>query len=1086
MRCEPFRACTYSTTALKSAGLDRVNTVWVQCHSCSAVCNEDARFCSQCGAPLQQASAGLVRSDDDGPTYGCERRQITIMFCDLVGSVELSTSLDPEDYAALMRRYEQAAQEAVRRFGGEIEHYIGDGLVVYFGYPTSLDAPAEHAVLAALDILTRVDALNDKSGPALQVRIGVNTGLVVLQPMGGSGGALQHVALGDVVNIAARSQSAARPGTIVVTPATRRLVARRFPTETIGLVELKGVPGPIELFEITGSMAPTTSMSSSPPESFIGRIDEMAALDRSLEDALRGKGSVVLVSGEPGMGKSSLVRQFGRANAHAANFVSMQGAQFSQNIAFAPIAQLVSEAFGWSELTTNEQRVSAVDSAVDEVGLDVDWATPAAADVLGLVVNGTGRKIPLLSAPERRAAVLQQLPEWLLRSTELRPIVLCIDDAHWIDPSTLEMIELLMKGCPERRLLILMTARSDWNVPAAWSRHVSTIALGPLSEADTRKLAVATGSSLADRGLDDMVRRSGGVPLFAVELARTAGETTSQPTRSSEEIPLTLRDALAARLDRLGSTKAVAQVAAVLGDDFDAQLLSAVSGVASDALQTNLAVLVEEGVLANTDRRHDVYVFRHALLRDAAYSSLLRSRRRELHSAAAAALNSRDLGGADTRTEVMAYHQTFAGDTEAAIATLMHLGSNAQSRWALVDAERNLTAALDLVQQIADRQTAERLELSLRIALAQHASYSHGFGSDEIIQHNDRARELSAAIASPREAMAVLFRSWAHAHSQGKVSAAQEMADQLTRRLGSEPSSTMAKHIAFAHLGCAYARGDLHRAEQMISAVFVDESTVISDGRGGLDIGVPALVHAVMTAWHTGRATEANAMAARYLEAASAPGQPSAALGFVLMTAANLAIHSQDVGGAHRHAAALTELADSGGSNYASWAQIYTGWVDVRVGNVAIGLDKMERGVGEYLASGTCTAYCQYLSWIAEGWLAAGDVGLARATVERATAALGEELIFAPSISAVRGEVLRAAGDSDGAIQAYRDGTELARAIGSAPLRLRLAVRLAEALRAAGRVGEAVNVLTTELNEVTIDRDTSDHRSATLILAELS
>lgn len=795
------------------------------------------------------------------------------------------------------------------------------------------------------------------------------------------------------------------------------------------------------------------------------------------------------------MGKSSLVRHFVRANAHRAIVVSMQGAQFSQNIAFAPIAQLVAEAFGWTELTTNDERLSAVDAAVGEVGLDADWATPAVADVLGLVIDATERKVPLLSASERRAAVLELFPEWLLRSTELSPIVLCIDDAHWIDPSTIEMVELLMTGGADKRLLIVLTARSDWVMPATWSEHLTTIELGPLSEMDTRKLAGTTASAVLERGLDDIVRRSGGVPLFAVELARTAMEPSMQPTRSSEEIPLTLRDALAARLDRLGPIKAVAQVAAVLGDDFDAELLGAVSGVALSALHTDLAALVDEGVLTRTDRRHDVYVFRHALLRDAAYSSLLRSRRRELHLAAAEALVSRGLGGSDTRTEVMAYHQVFGGHTEAAIATLTYLGSAAQARWALVEAERNLEVALDLVRQIADRKVAERIELSLRIALTQNAAFSHGFGSDQIMRHNDRARELSAAIASPREAMAVLFQSWGHAYSQGRVAAAQEMADQLTHRLGNEASPSVSRHIAYAHLGCAYARGDLRRAEQMLASVFVNDrvfndavlndTVVIVDDRGGLDIGLPALVHAVMTAWHRGRAAEADTMVARYLDAASAPGQPSAALGFVLMTAANLAIHAQDVGGAQRHAAALTELANSNGSNYGSWARVYTGWVDIRMGDVLGGLEKMERGVGEYLASGTHTAYCQYLSWMAEGWLAAGDVGRAQTTVERAIAALGEELIFAPTISAVRGDVLLAGGDSAGAMQAYGDGIARARLIGSAPLRMRLAVRMAEALRAAGRVAEAVDVLAMELNDVKIDRETTDFRTATVLLDEL-
>ncbi len=1031
-------------------------------------------------------AAGQKRRDDELPAEVGERRQITILFCDLVGSVALSTSMDPEDYAALMRRYEQVAQDAVGRYGGEIEHYLGDGLVVYFGYPTSLDAPAEHAVLAGLDILAGVVALNDASAPALQVRIGIHTGLVVMQPMGGAGGAREHVALGDVVNIAARAQGAARPGSMVVTQATRRLVLRRFQADSIGLVELKGIPAPVELFEITRSMGSSAASTISwPAESFICRVEELATLARLFDVLEGGKGAAVLVSGEPGMGKSSLVRQFLRGTTGRATVASMQGAQFSQNIAFAPMAQLVAESFGWNDSTTNSERVSDVDFAFAGVGLAVDWATPIAAEILGLVIDGDDRKTPLLSASERRVAVLELFPEWLLRSTEVTPIVLFIDDAHWIDPSTLELIERLLIGGHERRLLIVLTARSDWVVPASWSEHLETIELGPLSLADTRRLVGMTAAGVLERGLDDIVGRSGGVPLFAVELARTASEPSLQPTRSSEEIPLTLRDALAARLDRLGPIKAVAQVAAVLGDDFDADLLGAVSGVELATLQSDLAVLVEEGVLATTDRRLDVYVFRHALLRDAAYSSLLRSRRRELHAAAAKALLARDPEGTGTRNEMMAYHQVFGGDIEAAIATLTQLGSAAQSRWALIEAERNLNAALDLVPQITEPETAERVELSLRIALAENASYSHGFGSDEIVRHNDRARELSGAISSPREAMAVLFRSWAHAFSQGKVAAAQEMADQLTRRLGSEQSLSISRYIAFAHLGCAYSGGDLRRAEGIVASVFTSDDVRIVDDSGGLDVGVPALVHAVMTAWHIGRISEANTLVDRYLVAASVPGQPSAALGLVLMTATNLAIQSQDVEQARRYAAALTDLADSSGSNFASWARIYTGWADVRLDDVAAGLEKMERGVGEYLASGTYTAYCQYLSWMAEGWLAVGDVGLALTTVERAIAARDEEIIFGPSISAVHGDVLLASGDPSGALRVYGEGIELATSIGSASLRLRLAVRLAHTLRASGRTAEALDLISATLDDVTVDRNSSDHRDATVLLASL-
>ena len=704
------------------------SSILTKCPRCGANNKAGAKFCNDCGAPLNAstpAAATLAPHDVAG-----ERRHLTVLFCDLVGLTEIAGLLDPEQWREIVGEYHRAAAQAIERFGGHVAQYLGDGVMAFFGYPEAHDNDAERAARAGLAIQEAITKLNEHPArPKLAARVGIDSGTVVV----GAGADKDTDVFGDTPNIAARVQAAAEPGTVLITDAVHRLVSGLFVVEDRGTPALKGIERPVPLYRVVqpsavrGRLEAAAAARGLTP--FVGREDELRSLIHRWERTLDGEGQVALIIGEAGIGKSRLVQRFHEQIAGTPHtWVEAAAAPFFQNTPFYPIVyvlhQLVWEQSFRSldeylrelQVTGGGDAVSAeppsdeqfgqLQSGLVLAGLEPAQAIPLIAPLLNLPLSPKYPPSPL-SPEQQRHRLLATLVEWVLGTARLQPVVIATEDLHWADPSTLELLQLLVEQGATARLLLLYTARPEFRVPWPLRAHHTQITLNRLSSRNVRTMVEevaahkALHSALTDETITAVVERTGGVPLFVEELTRAVLESGDAKLTGSE-IPVTLHDSLMARLDRLGPAKEVAQVGAVIGGEFSYDLLHAVHPIAEEDLQSALRKLADAEMLyVRGIAPEATYQFKHALIRDAAYGALLKSRRRNLHRLVARAIDEKFVAISETHPEVLARHWTEAGETEPAIAEWSRAGKAMETRSAFKEALESYQQALALAQPVA-------------------------------------------------------------------------------------------------------------------------------------------------------------------------------------------------------------------------------------------------------------------------------------------------------------------------------------------------------------------------------------------------
>jgi class 3 adenylate cyclase len=590
-----------------------------------------------------------------------ERRHVTVMFCDLVDSTGIAAKLDAEEWRDLVSAYIDAASAAVAEMGGKVAKKLGDGLMVLFGYPVAQENDAERAVRAALAIQRSLDELNRKhvSGnkPALAARIAIDLGPVVLDTSG--------EIFGDVPNVAARAQALAEPGAVVVTARVQRQVAGMFVAEERGSHELKGVPEPVTLFRIVRGSGAGRPAGQRRLTRLVGRDEEIAMLLRRWERARQGDGQLVLIVGEPGLGKSRLTEEFhARLSDTPHTWVEWSCSQLLQNTPLHPIAEWGRQRFGSGDVPP-EQRLADLENSLARVKLDPPENAALLAPLLDIPLPQ--ERTSTLTPEELRRRQLAALTNWLMAGA--RALVLAIEDVQWADPTTLD----LLRGIAERGALaplcVLITARPEFRPPWGIRSHHGMILLAPLDRHQVRDMVAELSAhhALPKEVIEDVAERTGGVPLFVEEVTRLLLERGSKQS-GVHAIPPTLQQSLTARLDRLGSAREVAQVGAVIGRGFSYGLLGAVAGLEDAPLQAALERLAEADIVLVQGLPPDSdYRFKHALIQDAAYENLLKSRRQVLHRRVAEALHDKVVAGAAPDPELLAYHFTQAGLTEAAI-----------------------------------------------------------------------------------------------------------------------------------------------------------------------------------------------------------------------------------------------------------------------------------------------------------------------------------------------------------------------------------------------------------------------------------
>jgi class 3 adenylate cyclase len=619
-----------------------------------------------------------------------ERRYVTVMFCDLVGSTSISAQLDAEEWRDLVGAYLDAASAAVTEMGGHVAKKLGDGLMALFGYPVAQENDAERAARAALSLQRALAAVNRKNTetgkPALNARIGIETGPVVVDAVG--------EIYGDAPNIAARVQALAEPGTVVMTARVQRQVAGLFVVEERGSHELKGLPEPLTLYRLVRASGGGRRAGQRHLTPLVGREEEIAMLMRRWERARQGDGQLVMIVGEPGLGKSRLIEEFHpRLREVPHTWVEWSCSQLLQNTPLYPIADWGRQRFGGADIPA-KQRLADLENTLALVKLDPGENVPLLAPLLDIPLP-QGRAATLEPEVLRRRQLIA-LTNWAVASARTQPVVLALEDLHWADPTTLE----LLRGIAERGalapLLVLITARPEFRPPWGVRSHHSTISLAPLDRSQVRHMVgeLAARHTLPKEVVDGVTERTGGVPLFVEEVTRLLLESGEHS--GIQAIPPTLQQSLMARLDRLGPAREVAQIAAVIGRDFSYPVLRAVAGMEDAPLQKALDQLADADILLVQGQPPDAeYRFKHALIQDAAYENLLKSRRQGLHRCIVDTLRDNFADTASAEPELLAHHFTQAGMTEAAIEWWGKAGQRSLERSALVEAVRAIAEGPD-------------------------------------------------------------------------------------------------------------------------------------------------------------------------------------------------------------------------------------------------------------------------------------------------------------------------------------------------------------------------------------------------------
>jgi class 3 adenylate cyclase len=621
------------------------------------------------------------------PTPDAERRQLTVMFCDLVDSTKLSGQLDPEEYRDVVRTYHTACTEVIRRYDGHIAQLLGDGLLVYFGHPVAHEDDAQRAVRTALGILAAMDDLPTRlphaTGRTLAARLGIHTGLVVIGAMGDQG-RHEHLALGETPNIAARLQGLAQPNTVAISDATYRLVQGYFACQDLGAQTLRGVAEPLHVYRVlqdSGARGRLDVAMTRGLTPLVGRESEVTLLQERWAQAKSGRGQVVLLSGDPGIGKSRLVHML---KEHVANQPhtcwECRSLSYFENTALFPLTDLFQRLLQFQAADTPAEKLGKLEHALSQSRLPVEDMVPLFAPLLSLPIPENRYPLPNLSPRRQRQKTLETIVTILLAQAEHQPVLFIVEDLHWTDPTTLELLNLILDQTPTASMLVLLTCRPHFQPSWTHRSYLTEVSVPRLAQPQVERMVerITGGKPLPAQVLTQISEKTDGVPLFVEELTKAVlesgalqdshGPYTLTGSLSSFTIPATLQDSLMARLDRLVTAKGLVQIGATIGRQFAYDVLAMVSQLDEVTLQRELGRLVEaEIVYQRSVPPQATYTFKHALIQDAAYGSLLKSTRQQYHQRIAQVLEAQFPEAAQTQPELLAHHYTEAGLTEKAV-----------------------------------------------------------------------------------------------------------------------------------------------------------------------------------------------------------------------------------------------------------------------------------------------------------------------------------------------------------------------------------------------------------------------------------
>ncbi len=999
-------------------------------------------------------SAPITLADDlDAAAVAAgERRRLTVMFCDLVGSTKLAAELDPEVYTELINAYYRVSGDIIRRYGGFVSQYLGDGILAFFGYPEAGETTAEDGVAAGLDMLRALGSMNssdDNGEIAITARVGLHSGLVVVTEVGAPERRETH-ALGDAVNVAARVQALAEPNSVVVTDELKRRLEGAFTFESLGAKELKGVPDLVAVHRVVTHVPVSRREPDRPGGTFVGRTSELSLLADRWHSALEGDGQVVIVLGEPGIGKSALLQQLRADVEHTGAWVEVAASRLEHVQPFAVVKKLVESQFDWPAGTSIEERVADIEISLRQVADDPSEGAQLVSDLLGLPVGD--RFTPLLVSPEeQRRRLMAWMIRWLTAQAAVRPVALVVEDLHWADPSSLETLAATLEQVASIPGLVIMTARLGFVPPWGTRSNHTLITLNRLGVEETRAIVRdRLGPGTPEITIDALADRSDGVPLFAEELARAVSEEVADAY--GRDVPTSLYDSLMARLDRLGPVKAIAQIASAIGREFSFDMLKEVSGYTVTDLVPALARLDDaELVITRGLAPASSYQFRHVLVQQAAYDSMLRRRRIQLHRQIAVTLTRRSGEGESVAPELLAHHWTEAGEAREAIAAWQIAAQLSAARSAYAETSAHYERALALLDQLRDELDLVQKELVLQLGLTDALQMARGFGAPETIAAANRAKKLSEYLGDPQFRLRTLYNLWGTSMSSGEIMSSQVLADELVmlaHEIGDEQSACEA-HIAQA--GSLYNRGRLVEALDQAEAVFDRSPEALAEVVPASGV-VQAALYGGAAAAALARIDRAHRFLAEIVSVERRTDSDPIAQILAKLSQSVVSVWLRDFDMVRTSSERLHEVGTQLGIDIiVGWAQIYGGWAEAMIGD-ASGVDRISAGLARHVAARQRLGLDHSLGLLAESQLMAGRVGDSFATVADALLLpdQGVQIQHTCELLRLRAELRAISGEDETAKADFRAALEMAKNMDAGLLELRAGAAFARFLGSHG------------------------------------
>ncbi len=1094
----------------------------VCCMQCDFANPPGFQFCGKCGASLTDQTPTPSPVQGELPTQiaspppephipDAERRQLTILFTDLVDSTKLSGQLDAEDYREIVRAYQATCAEVIERFDCHLAQTLGDGLLIYSGYPVAHDNDAERAVRAGLGILDAMKALNERldkdKGIRLGVRVGIHTGLVVVGDVG-AGSKQEQLALGEVPNIAARIQGLAQPDTVVISNATYRLVQGYFECQALGERELRGVAEPIAIYRAlqeSGAQSRLDVATSRGLTPLVGRESEVTLLLERWNQAKDGQGQVVLLSGEAGIGKTRIVQTL---KDHVADEPHIRwecrSSPYYQNTALYPITDLLQRTLQFQSDDFPEQRLEKLEQTLSQYHLPLEETVPLFAPLLSVTIP-EDHYPPLTLSPQRqRQKTLESIVAIVLELSEQQPVLFILEDLHWTDPSTLELLDLLIDQTPTASICVLLTCRPEFQPTWSHRSYLTEMTLNRLSRSQIESIAtqVAGGKTLPDEVLVQLAERTDGVPLYIEEMIKSVlesgvlKEVDSQyeltGSISSLSIPSTLQDSLMARLDRLITAKGIAQQAAVIGRQFSYELLQAVSHLDEATLQLELERLVEaELVFQRGLSLQATYIFKHALVQDAAYQSLLRSTRQQYHQVIAQVLEERFAETVATQPELLAHHYTEAGQDEAAISYWQRAGQRAIERSANLEAVSHLMKGIALITQLEETPARLHQELELQTALGTALMATRGFAAPEVERTYSRAQELCQQVGETPQRFSALWGIWYFYAVWPDAQKAVELATQLIT-LAQRANDAALRMIAHRALGAnLIGQGELAQGlahlRQALTLYNPQQHRALAFVYGQ-DIGVICQQWSAWALWFLGSPDQALQMQSEALQMAHEADHPLT-LVYVMTHSAYFHLFRRE----RERATALAEIAlrlatEQGFGIFIASMKIVRGEA-VAPAAIADGIAWIREGIEAWRATGAELFLPLHLTQLAEayGHVGQAEAGLAALEEGLAIVERGGEHMWDADLYRVKGNLMLLQGAEESAAEAcLHTALEIARHQGAKIYELRAAVSLSRLWQSRGKRQDAYELLAPVYGWFTEGFDTADLKDAKALLDELS